>query len=112
MSKSQTGVPIRLLHEGEGHVVSLELKNGEIYRGVLKEAEDTMNCYLDNVTMTARDGRVSKLEQVYIRGSQIKFIILPELLKRSPAFTKVQTMKKKSDEKDSKAKPFKGKKKA
>jgi small nuclear ribonucleoprotein (snRNP)-like protein len=81
----QVGVPIRLLHEAEGHNVSIELKNGnvkgrgivfifimliyvfpfmlymyfffsfsfflqgEIYRGALNQAEDTMNCYLDNV---------------------------------------------------------------
>mmetsp|Transcript_35512 Transcript_35512/g.80131 ORF Transcript_35512/g.80131 Transcript_35512/m.80131 type:complete len:123 (+) Transcript_35512:143-511(+) len=43
-------VPIRLLHEGEGHTVSVELKNGEVYRGTLKEAEETMNCFLDNVS--------------------------------------------------------------
>jgi len=40
------GVPITLLHEGEGHVVTVELKNGETYRGLLTEAEDTMNCQL------------------------------------------------------------------
>jgi small nuclear ribonucleoprotein D3 len=34
------------LHEGEGHVVTVELKNGEIYRGLLSEAEDTMNCQM------------------------------------------------------------------
>ena len=50
--------------------------------------------------MTARDGRVSKMETVYIRGSQIKFMILPEMLKNSPAFGKVQTMKRKQAEKD------------
>ena len=35
-----------LLHEAEGHTVVVELKNGEIYRGLLEEAEDTMNCRL------------------------------------------------------------------
>lgn len=110
MSKAQVGVPIRLLHEGEGHTISVELRNGEVYRGTLKEAEDTMNCFLSNVTMTARDGRVTKVEQVYIRGSQIKFMILPDLLKKSPAFAKVQSMKAKNAEKDT-SKAFKGKKK-
>uniref|UniRef100_A0A7S2S181 Small nuclear ribonucleoprotein Sm D3 n=1 Tax=Rhizochromulina marina TaxID=1034831 RepID=A0A7S2S181_9STRA len=110
MSRDQIGVPIRILHEGEGHTISVELRNGEIYRGTLKEAEDTMNCFLENVTMTARDGRVSKLEQVYIRGSQVKLIILPEVLKHSPAFNKVQTMKKKNDEKEAAKRPFKGRK--
>ena len=40
------GVPIKLLHEGEGHVVTVELKNGETYRGMLTEAEDSMNCQM------------------------------------------------------------------
>ena len=41
-----TGVPIKLLHEGKGHVVTVELKNGEIYKGMLSETEDTMNCQM------------------------------------------------------------------
>lgn len=40
------GVPIKLLHEAEKHVVTVELKNGEIYKGLLAEAEDTMNCQM------------------------------------------------------------------
>jgi LSM domain len=40
------GVPLKLLHEGEGHVVTVELKNGETYRGMLTEAEDSMNCQM------------------------------------------------------------------
>ena len=39
-------VPIMLLHEGEGHIVTIELKNGETYRGLLTESEDSMNCQL------------------------------------------------------------------
>jgi small nuclear ribonucleoprotein D3 len=50
-----------------------------VYRGTLKEAEDTMNLFLDNVTVTARDGRVSKMEQVYVRGSQVRNRINPRL---------------------------------
>lgn len=43
--------------------------------------------------MTARDGRISRLENVYLRGGNIKFIVLPELLKSAPIFKKVQTMR-------------------
>ena len=43
--------------------------------------------------MTARDGRVSRLENVYLRGGNIKFIVLPELLKSAPIFKKVQIMR-------------------
>jgi small nuclear ribonucleoprotein D3 len=91
------GVPVKLLHEGEGHVVSVELKNGEMYRGTLVEAEDTMNVHMKEVTMTARDGRISRLENVFLRGGHIKFIVLPELLKSAPILKKIQGMKSKSD---------------
>jgi hypothetical protein len=40
------GVPIKLFHEAEGHVVTVELRTGDTYRGLLEEAEDTMNCKL------------------------------------------------------------------
>jgi len=41
-------VPVKLLHEGEGHVVTVELKSAEIYRGMLVESEDTMNLHLSD----------------------------------------------------------------
>lgn len=56
-----------------------------------------MNVVL-TVTMTGRDGRVSKLEQVYLRGSHIKLVVLPDVLKNAPVFKPVQKMKKKDDE--------------
>ena len=40
------GVPVKLLHESEGHKVSIELVNGEVYRGLMMDAEDNMNCQL------------------------------------------------------------------
>mmetsp|Transcript_67 Transcript_67/g.348 ORF Transcript_67/g.348 Transcript_67/m.348 type:complete len:120 (+) Transcript_67:94-453(+) len=93
--RAKLGVPVRLLFEGEGHTVTVELKNGEIYRGHLEAAEETMNCQMHDVTMTARDGRTHHLEAVYLRGSQIKFVILPSMLKSAAIFKKVQTAKSK-----------------
>eukprot|EP01137_Pigoraptor_chileana_P023202 Opistho-2@89128 len=80
------GIPIKLIHEAEGHIITIELKSGEIYRGRLVEAEDNMNSQLQEVKMTARDGHVSELEHVYIRGSKIRFLILPDMLKNAPMF--------------------------
>jgi hypothetical protein len=37
------------------------------------------------------------MENVYLRGSLVKFIVLPDLLKSAPAFKSVQTMQKKLD---------------
>lgn len=77
-SAKGVGIPIKLMHEAEGHVVTViplkqpysspnscsivfslrilqvELKGGESYRGELHEAEDNWNCQLRNVTATAK----------------------------------------------------------
>lgn len=57
---SSVGVPVKLLKEAESHVITVELKNGELYRGKLEAAEDTMNVQLSAVIHTARDGKVTK----------------------------------------------------
>lgn len=57
------------------------------------ESEDNMNCQLGNITLTARDGRVSNLEHAYIRGSKIRFLILPDMLKNAPMFKRVEAGK-------------------
>ncbi|PHH61734.1 hypothetical protein CDD81_8026 [Ophiocordyceps australis] len=83
---SNIGVPIKLLHEAQGHTVTVELTNGNTYRGMLLDAEDNMNIQLKDITVTARDGRVSHLEQVYIRGSHVRFFIVPDMLRNAPMF--------------------------
>lgn len=98
------GIPIKLLHEAGGHVVTVgrdrggigrrrrgcgararppptfsrstslqvELKTGETLRGDLAETEDNWNLQLKNATATARDGRVSHVEHVFVRGSRVR----------------------------------------
>ncbi|KTW32598.1 small nuclear ribonucleoprotein Sm D3 [Pneumocystis jirovecii RU7] len=80
------GIPLKLLHEATGHIVTCELSNGSTYRGKLLEAEDNMNIQLKDITVTARDGRVSHLDQAYIRGSHVRFFIVPDMLRNAPMF--------------------------
>lgn len=115
---STIGIPIKLLNEAQGHIITLELDSGTTYRGKLIEgrhppspflcpalplflslppqvshanslppwtAEDNMNIQLKDITVTARDGRVSHLEQVYIRGSHVRFFIVPDMLRYAPS---------------------------
>eukprot|EP00055_Hartaetosiga_balthica_P016335 m.102946 g.102946 ORF g.102946 m.102946 type:complete len:120 (+) comp9087_c0_seq1:150-509(+) len=86
---SGIGVPVKLLHEAEGHIVTIELTNGELYRGTLVEAEDNMNSQMKDVMFTARDGQVMHLDTVYIRGSNIRFFVMPDMLKNAPIFKKI-----------------------
>eukprot|EP01006_Ploeotia_vitrea_P010318 TRINITY_DN26798_c0_g1_i2.p2 TRINITY_DN26798_c0_g1~~TRINITY_DN26798_c0_g1_i2.p2 ORF type:complete len:116 (+),score=47.19 TRINITY_DN26798_c0_g1_i2:119-466(+) len=88
MVKRVIGVPVKLLHEAEGHIVTVELVTGELYRGLIMDAEDNMNVQLANVTFTGRDGSTRKMEHVFIRGSKIRFMILPAMLANSPMFAR------------------------
>lgn len=49
-------------------------------------AEDNMNVQLHDVTVTAREGSVTYMNQVFIRGSHIRFFSVPEILKNAPIF--------------------------
>ncbi|KAJ6414335.1 hypothetical protein OIU84_007032 [Salix udensis] len=86
MSRS-LGIPVKLLHEASGHIVTVELKSGELYRGSMVECEDNWNCQLESITYTAKDGKVSQLEHVFIRGSKVRFI--PDMLKNAPMFKRL-----------------------
>ncbi|UZJ56465.1 hypothetical protein CBS101457_005785 [Exobasidium rhododendri] len=86
---SNLGIPIRLIHETLGHVITVETKGGVTYRGQLYDAEDSLNVSLKEITVTARDGKQSKLETVYIRGSMIRFIVVPDMLQQAPMFKRV-----------------------
>ena len=92
--KRGIGIPTILLHDAEGTIVTIELKNGETYRGLLDESEDNMNCVMKNVMKTDTNGNTSQLELCYLRGSQILMIIIPDMLKRAPMFKRLTVWKK------------------
>ncbi|KAL6451672.1 SMD3 Small nuclear ribonucleoprotein Sm D3 [Candida maltosa Xu316] len=81
------GIPVRLLNEAQGHIISIELTNGDTYRGKLLENEDNMNLSLYEATVTnGKSGSVSHMDQVFIRGSMIRFVSVPDILKNAPMF--------------------------
>ncbi|CCF59619.1 hypothetical protein KAFR_0H02100 [Kazachstania africana CBS 2517] len=82
-----SNIPIKLLNESQGHIISLELNNGDTYRGKLLTNEDNMNLQLrDTIVTNAQTNKQTKMDHVFIRGSQIKFLSLPDMLKNAPLF--------------------------
>lgn len=75
-----------LLHDAEGAVITVETKNGELIRGLLFEAEDMMNLYIKNAVITNTKGVKRKTNQVYLRGPEILFMVLPTMLQHAPMF--------------------------
>jgi hypothetical protein len=41
MANTGLGVPVKLLHESLGHIITVELKTGQLYRGKLAEGPAT-----------------------------------------------------------------------
>lgn len=64
------------------------MRSGDIYRGLVIDVEDCWNIQLNECQYTSRSGETSKLEHVYIRGSQVRYVIVPDMLKNSPIFKK------------------------
>ena len=88
------GIPTIILHNAEGTVVTIELKNGETFRGILDESEDNMNCQVRMAKRIDQFGKESNVDLAYIRGSQISHIIMPDMLVHSPVFKRLETWKK------------------
>ena len=44
--KKGVGIPIILLHDAEGGIVTIEMKDGSLYRGLLEDVQDNMNCII------------------------------------------------------------------
>lgn len=90
-------IPTKLLFEAIGHPVTVEITTRETYHGLLKDAEPNMNLQLSGVTQKKRDGRTKRLEEVYIRGSQVRLVQLPDVLKNAPVFASVAREKESRD---------------
>ena len=72
------GIPVKLLHEAVGHTITIELKGGVTYRGRLFDAEDNFNISMKDIAVTARDGKQTHLDSVYIRGNMVRFMVVPD----------------------------------
>lgn len=86
VGNNRVGIPIVVLHDAEGAVVEVETKKGELIRGLLFEAEDMMNLYIQNAVVTDPSGIKRKTNQVHLRGCEIVLIVLPEMLKHALMF--------------------------
>ena len=89
VGNNRVGIPIVVLHDAEGAVIEVETKKGELIRGLLFEAEDMMNLYVKNAVIVSHKNETKrKSPQVYIRGCEIVMIVLPDMLKHAPMFSR------------------------
>lgn len=74
----QLGVPAKLLKECIGKKISVEACNGDVFRGLLNDAEENMSVSLSEVKVVLVDGKTLEMESIYIKGSRVRLVNLPE----------------------------------
>ena len=60
--------------------VTIELKNGTVVHGTISGVDVAMNTHLKAVKMTVRNREPQQLDSLSIRGSNVRYIILPDSL--------------------------------
>lgn len=60
--------------------VTIELKTGTIVQGTIASVSPQMNTSLRNAKMTPKGSSTIQLDQINIRGSEIRYYILPDSL--------------------------------
>lgn len=71
-----------LLKDSKPFLISIETKGKKIFRGNLTFIEENMNCILENAILIDQNGKLSKFKSVFLRGSNIKIFIIPDVLDR------------------------------
>jgi len=68
-----------LLKDSKPFLISIETKGKKIFRGNLTFIEENMNCILENAILIDQNGKLSKFKSVFLRGSNIKIFIIPDV---------------------------------
>ncbi|KAJ1967280.1 Sm snRNP core protein Smd1, partial [Dimargaris xerosporica] len=71
---------VRFLMKLSNETVTIELKNGTIVHGTVTGVDMSMNTHLKTVKMTVKNKDPVTLETLSIRGSNIRYFILPDSL--------------------------------
>lgn len=78
--KRLIGIPTLLLYEAEGCTILVQTRDGSIFRGIILEVEDNWNLNLRDVLMIPKGSKEEfAFQMMYIRGTQISFICLPDM---------------------------------
>ncbi|GME35383.1 small nuclear ribonucleoprotein sm d1 [Neofusicoccum parvum] len=64
----------------QNETVTIELKNGTVVNGTIASVSPTMNTALRTVKMTPKNRDTMTLDTINIRGSNIRYYILPDSL--------------------------------
>ncbi|URE05834.1 Small nuclear ribonucleoprotein [Musa troglodytarum] len=71
---------VRFLMKLNNETVSIELKNGTVVHGTITGVDISMNTHLKSVKLTVKGKNPVTLDQLSVRGNNIRYYILPDSL--------------------------------
>ena len=71
---------VRFLMKCSNETVKIELKNGTVIDGTITGVDMEMNTHLRAVKMTVKNNNTIHLDTLSVRGSNIRYFILPDTL--------------------------------
>ncbi|KAF2266191.1 Sm-like ribonucleoprotein [Lojkania enalia] len=71
---------VRFLMKCQNETVTIELKNGTMVHGTIASVSPKMNCALRAVKLTVKNRETVALDAMTVRGSTIRYMILPDSL--------------------------------
>lgn len=89
------GSLITFLQELRGTLVEVELKNSSIVSGEVSYVDNNMNMFMKNAKVTTKGSNPVQAEEYMVRGSTIRYVILPEAMNTYDVLKKAATNKKK-----------------
>jgi small nuclear ribonucleoprotein D1 len=71
---------VKFLQQLTDVTVEVELKNGSIVTGQVTTVDQNMNTHLANVKVVTKGKKPVSMEQLSVRGANIRYIVLPSEL--------------------------------
>ncbi|TPP54051.1 Major Facilitator Superfamily protein [Leishmania donovani] len=94
VSPSETGgTLITFLQQLRGTLVEIELKNASIVSGEIAYVDANMNTYMTHAKITSKGKNPVEVEEYMVRGSTIRYIIMPESLNTYDILKQASTKK-------------------
>lgn len=83
-------LPLLAIHESISHWVRVELVSGESIKGKLVGVcKETGNVTLEEVLHRGKDLALTVAGRVVVRGSEVRLIVLPDIVKAAPILKNV-----------------------
>ena len=83
MRKKAVGTPVKVLQEAEAYTVSVATKDGSTFTGTLESVNDFLDCFVSNAEQVDKKGNVHKHNYVLLKGKNVYFVSMPEILEHS-----------------------------